>query len=154
MNPVKYFLADYLIHLRIHTSMSGYIRVSKMADEHIQNCINLADTSTRPYWQIAKPIFEKEMKRRDKKRTVFVHSKIHHCKPGDILYNGGWARINTCSDCKRIAFFMDMTVINPCPACGGLVIGDKIVGVWDIKENKWITKPKAKIKTKSKGGRK
>ena len=66
MNPIRYFLADYLIYLGIHTSERGYIRVRSMADEHIQNCINLADTSFRPYWKKAKRIFEKELKRREK----------------------------------------------------------------------------------------
>jgi hypothetical protein len=139
MNSIKYFLADYLIYLRIHTSEKGFMRVSKMADEHIQNCINLADTDTREYWEIAKPIFEKELARRDAKRIVFMYNGIAHRRPTDYAYSGGWDGVTKCSDCSRTALDFDMSISGPCPSCGGKVKSG-FVGTWDQEDHRWITK--------------
>ena len=118
------------------------MRLKNMADEHIQNCINLADTDTRKYWEIAKPIFEKEMKRRDTKRLVFRHGDVNHLRPQYYSYKGGWTNVNSCGDCGRLALSEDMYVSNPCPSCGGPIVCEKLVGMWNHKENKWETMKK------------
>jgi len=55
-----------------------------------------------------------------------------HIPPNDILYKGGYVRVNKCSSCNAIGHDWNWNSHEPCSICGGNVRPDGVAEFTDI----------------------